>query len=144
MTRESYQMQVVFMDSETGAVLATQKFNEPAKRKCNHCDDDVNVLIPPVHWPIGTVALACYACGRVRRYEDNLYLFTPRKAVVEFQAKPWAVRNGVAIQPSNFEVARELVLLGIENGLSVSEISTNLDVEEHYVRNIARAAGLGS
>jgi hypothetical protein len=66
----------------------------------------------------------------------------PREAVVEFQERPWAVRGRIALQPSNAQVARDLILLGLEAGLSPEMVSAELNVERHYVLNIARAAGL--
>lgn len=108
--------------------------------ECVHCSKAIMAVVAPLHWPIETVAGVCYACGRVLKYADNLLLMTPRQAVVEFEPRRFAVRRGVAMQPSNGEVAREMILLGLESGLSAAEVAAELHVDTHFVKNIERAA----
>lgn len=111
--------------------------------KCANCVDGATFLVPPSHWPVDTVARVCYACGRVQEYVDNLLLFTPREAVIEFQPRPWAVRRGVAIEPAGGLVPRDLIVSELESGCTVSQIAAFLRVDRHYVLNVARAAGYG-
>jgi hypothetical protein len=113
----------------------------PAKR-CSHCQEPVSKLVAPDHWPVDMIMTVCYACGRTKGYVDNLLLMSPREAVIEFQSRPFAVRRGVAIQPSSYEVAREMILLALEGGLSPIDVAAELNIERNYVLNIARAAGI--
>jgi hypothetical protein len=99
----------------------------------------VTIPVCPVHFPVETVAMACLMCGRVWRYIDNLLLFTPKEALQEFQARPWAVRGGIAFEPSLPEVSRVLILDALAAGMTEVEIATEYDCELDYVRTIKRA-----
>lgn len=109
-------------------------------KACGACKTGPRKTVAPAHWPVETVARVCYACGRVLDYVDDLLLMTPREAVIEFQPRAWAIRRRMAIQPSNAEVGREMILLGLEGGLSPEQVAAELSIEVAYVRNIARAA----
>jgi len=108
---------------------------------CVHCTPDSFFIVSSDHWPIDTVAKICYACGRVHEYIDGLLLMAPREAVIEFQSRPWAVRRGVAIAPSDSEIDREELIEKLEEGLTPTEISRELHVERDFVMKIAVAAG---
>lgn len=114
----------------------------PAK-ECMHCAEGVTHAVAPQHWPIDTVAKVCYACGRVHYYKDNLLLMSEREAVIEYQSKPFAVRGGIAVQPSSALVARDLVLLGLEGGMAAAEVARELHCDLHYVEMVARHAQHG-
>ena len=110
------------------------------RKACPECFRGIAAIVAPLSWPIGTIAKVCYACGRVLECVDGLLIMEEREAAVEFQPRPFAVRRGVAIQPSNAEVAREIVLLGLEGGLSAREVAAELKCDEHYVKMIERHA----
>lgn len=110
--------------------------------RCVHCPSELDFVVPPKYFPVDTIAITCYACGRVRRYVDNLLIMTAREAAIERQSHMFAVRGHIGIQPSTAEVARELILAGLEGGLTVAEVSASLNVQRGYVLNVAQAAGL--
>lgn len=107
----------------------------PAK-DCGRCGGVTHVITPRA-WPVGTVARACYSCGRIVEYVDNLYIFTKREAFAAARQREWAVRGGSARQPSNAEAARALIIMGTELGLDAATISLELDVHEDYVKHVA-------
>jgi len=109
-------------------------------RACAHCADQINFVVSPTSWPIDTVAKACYACGRVLAYVDDLQLFTPREAVVEYTHRfGGVVKRGVAT-PVDL-VDREKILGALELGYSAPLIAMDFKCSLRYVELIAEHAG---
>ena len=108
---------------------------------CGKCLCEVTVIVSPKCWPIETIALVCALCGSVVEYMDQMLIFAPKKAAVEHVRRQWVVRHKTALQPSEYEVARELILMGLDGGLSDDEVAEQIGVEAEYVDAIAVAFG---
>lgn len=109
---------------------------------CGKCQCMFQHVVSPQYWPIDTVALTCWGCGSVVAYVDNLLLFSPRRALIEHRPRQWVIRHRTATQPSEYEVARELILMGIESQLPDAEIASMVGVPLNYVDALAKSSGL--
>lgn len=123
-----------------------------AGEPCGKCGCTfVNVCCPRI-WPIGTIALTCSKCGSIVEYVDGLLLMTIQEVLRDYRSdRAWVTREGIAREPnvgldlerlpSNYIVAKELVLMGLENGLTVEDIGKEMGIAVESVRQMARDAG---
>jgi hypothetical protein len=103
--------------------------------KCGCCFVSVTA---PRHWPVGTVALTCFACGSVVDYIDGLLLLNVKQVLRE--RVNMTVTGGDTAQKRDapgYGLLRELILMGIENKLSAQDIAEALEVSEEYVELVS-------
>lgn len=109
---------------------------------CSKCGCEYANVTAPRGFPIAIVARTCFKCGHVLGYTDNLLIFTARQAMSSFQLHGWVTKRGTARQPSEPQVAREMIVMGLENGLTKEEIAEAVGVPVMTVLLVAQAAGL--
>lgn len=94
--------------------------------------------------PILTKAVICWGCGTVLGYEDSTST-NPLELLEHMVTKrKFVVRKGIATAPTNHGLARqtspivlyEMIKLGMAAGLSAKDISSELGVDEKYVRRL--------
>jgi hypothetical protein len=107
--------------------------------ECPRCGPCFLSVVSPVCFPIQTVALVCRLCGRVIRYVDNLLIFTKSQAFFAFTRRPWVVRHRAALQPSNADSAREMILMGLDAGLSFEDVAEVLNATPEWAKSMARS-----
>jgi hypothetical protein len=112
-----------------------------ATSACGKCGCEFINVVCPQRWPINTVALACAKCGSIVEYIDGLMLMEVKQAIREFQRSS----EMVSCRPqydnqrgmSGIGVAKELVQMGIDGGLTDQDIAEAMEVSEDYVALIA-------
>lgn len=115
---------------------------------CGRCGSNSRHLTPQKGFPIITAAITCMMCGQVIEYLDNLLIFSVQDALVTKARNPFVLRGHTAsaeradadLAPTSYEVAKELVLMGIEQGLPISEIAEVLHLDPLDVSRLAGAA----
>ena len=108
---------------------------------CGKCSSSAWKVTCPKYFPIDCVAITCMACGSVICYVDNLLILTLKEAMQERRPRQWVVQHAVAHRPSEFEAAREMILMGLEGGLTDFDIAETLSLPVEYVSELARKAG---
>jgi hypothetical protein len=109
---------------------------------CSKCGGNWVVKACPQYWPIDSIALVCFYCGSVIDYVDGLLILEIRE-VIASQRKHWMSSGRVRdTEITPFAVLKELILMGIDGGLTDMEISQELDIAAEYVSYI-RAGGGG-
>lgn len=90
----------------------------------------LNVGCPKI-WPIGTVVLTCAMCGSVVEYVDGLLIMNVTEAIQNLQSRSWVIRHRMALELSEARgVDENIVLMALEQGLTMDEIVAALDIED--------------
>jgi hypothetical protein len=113
----------------------------PPEWPCGKCGCKHVRVTSPTYWPIDSVAIICFMCGAVVDYADDLLIFKPKEALKEYVKRKWVVREGIALQPTSYEIAIELIRMGIEGGLTDEDIAYELNVTLEYVDAVATLIG---
>lgn len=106
---------------------------------CGKCGCIFVSVVTPKYWPIDSVALCCALCGSVVDYVDNLLLITVKQAIRERVNRQFAISgkgHGMShekIEDRSYGLVREMILFGLENGLSKQDVAEALEVSEEYV-----------
>ena len=117
---------------------------------CGKCGCEFVNVGGPKSWPIDTVALTFAKCGSVVDYVDGLLLMTVKQALKEYtRGRRFASGNGISvalnmetpIALSGWGIAKELVGMGIDGGLSDQDIAEALEISEEYVALVAGSIG---
>jgi hypothetical protein len=109
---------------------------------CGKCGYLTYKTVCPVSWPIDTVALTCHACGSVIEYVDGLLVLSFKEALLSHVRRPWVVRGEIAIEPSEYEVAKGIVMMGVDNGLSDQEIAEVMGIDLTYIKALVEVERL--
>jgi len=102
----------------------------PETPPCGKCGCEfVNVGCPKI-WPIGTVVLTCSKCGSVVDYIDGLLIMSVTEAIQSMRGREWVIRYRMALELSESRgIHRDLVMAALEQGMTMDEIVTALDME---------------
>lgn len=131
------------------AEIAVQ--GDAAPLYCIQCkDSETFKLVCPTGWPVLTTAVVCFKCGATRGYLDER--LTPREerfAVGHQEKLPDKPRREVVVRGGvshrildDVDAIRELVLMGLENGLSIDDVAVTANVSRHYVHAVATQTGI--
>jgi hypothetical protein len=113
---------------------------------CIKCKREVTKLVVPQRVPILTTAISCQTCGTVFGYQDEIISISLGAAEKRKENPPrtHVVRGGVALDNdllSDLDAIRNLVLMGLENGLSVGDVADTCNLTYEYVHAVAVKSG---
>jgi hypothetical protein len=111
-------------------VRATYGGHSSETPPCGKCGCEfLNVGCPKI-WPIGTVVLTCAMCGSVVDYVDGLLIMTVVEAITNAHGSEWVKKRRMAYELSAERGLDEnVILLAMEQGMTMDEIVTALDLE---------------
>lgn len=97
---------------------------------CGKCGCEFLNVGCPKMWPIGTVVLTCAMCGSVVDYVDGLLIMTVVEAIRNAHGSEWVKKRRMAYELSAERgVDENVILLAMEQGMTMDEIVTALDLE---------------
>lgn len=114
---------------------------------CVKCRSEQFKRVCPQQWPIWVAAVSCVSCGSILGYLDEVISLRIAESGTRPEKSPrqHVVRHGISVDRSVFDsldALRNVILMGLENGMSIDDVADTANVQREYVHAVAVKSGL--